>query len=158
MAVDVSIFKSAAPYRFFNEGDWKVLSEVLRPVTVPAGQAVFREGDPGDGLYLVLTGKVKIRRMVDPEEKGKRQEQLLTILSAGQLFGEMALVDGAPRSADAVAEDVTVLYHLPQADYDALKTKHPGTALRIQDLLVTTLSWRLREANRSFEIIQFWLA
>jgi CRP-like cAMP-binding protein len=156
--VDVSVFKTAAPYRYFNEGDWKALSGVFRPVTVANGQTVFQEGEAGDGFFLIRTGKVKIRRMVDPEEKGRKQEQLLTILSAGQLFGEMALVDGAPRSADAVAEDNTVLYHLSQADYDGLKKAHPGTALRIQDLLVTTLSWRLREANRSYEIIQFWLA
>lgn len=158
LPVDVGVFKTAVPYRHFNERDWEALGEVLRPVTVPTGQAVFAEGDRGDGFFLIRTGRVKIRRMVDPEEKGKKQEQLLTILSSGQLFGEMALVDGAPRSADAVAEDDTVLYHLSQADYEGLKGKHPGTALRIQDLLVTTLSLRLREANRSFEIIQFWLA
>lgn len=157
MPVDISVFKTAAPYRYFNEGDWKVLSERFKEKAFPAGETLFREGEAGNGFFLVRSGKIKIRRMVDPEEKGRVQEQLLTILSSGQLFGEMALVDGAPRSADAVAAEGSVLYHLSQADYEDLKVKCPGTALRIQDLVVNTLCQRLREANRSYEIIQFWV-
>jgi CRP-like cAMP-binding protein len=80
----------------------------------------------------------------------------LTVLTAGNIFGEMALVDGAPRSADAIAEDDAVLFHLSQADYEKLEKEQPGIAMRIQDLLVVTLSSRIRAANRSFEIIRFW--
>jgi CRP/FNR family cyclic AMP-dependent transcriptional regulator len=163
VAVDVSVFKTAEPYRALKESDWEALAGMLRGVDLASGKTLFREGDPGDGFYLIRSGKVKIRRMVDPPateaatSKGRLQEQLLTILSSGQLFGEMALVDGAPRSADAVAAEDTVLYHLHQNGYEDLKEKHPDTALRIQDLVVKTLCHRLREANRSIEIIQFWL-
>jgi CRP-like cAMP-binding protein len=93
---------------------------------------------------------------VIPEGKKESQEQLLTLLTAGSIFGEMALVDGAPRSADAIAEEDTVLYHLPQVSYEKLEVDHPATALRIQDMLVVTLCSRIRAANRSFEIIRFW--
>jgi CRP/FNR family transcriptional regulator, cyclic AMP receptor protein len=157
MPVDLSIFKSAVVYRHFNETDWKVLAELLKEAKLAHGEVLFREGEAGDGFYLVRSGKIRIRRMVNPEEKKQAHEQLLTILSAGQLLGEMALVDGASRSADAMAAEDTVLYHMTQADYEDLKTRHPGTALRIQDLVVGTLCWRLREANRNFEIIQFWV-
>lgn len=157
MPVDVTVFKTAEPYRAFKEADWDALAGMFRSLDLASGKTLFREGDPGDGFYLIRSGRVKIRRMVDPEAKGRSQEQLLTILSSGQLFGEMALVDGAPRSADALAVEDAVLYHLHQNGYEDLKEKHPETALRIQDLVVRTLCHRLREANRSIEIIQFWL-
>ena len=66
-------------------------------------------------------------------------------------------MDGAPRSADAIAEGKTlVLYYLPQSEYEKLEKEQPATALRIQDLLVVTLCARIRAVNRSFEIIRFW--
>ena len=156
MPIDLSVFKDAAPYRGFKDDDWKVLGGILKEVHGKAGQAVFRENDPGDGFYWIRTGKIRISRQVVPEGKKEKQEQLLTVLTAGSIFGEMALVDGAPRSADAVAEDEALLYYLAQSDYEKLQKEHPGTAIRIQDMLVVTLSSRIRAANRSFEIIRFW--
>jgi CRP/FNR family cyclic AMP-dependent transcriptional regulator len=154
--IDLSVFKDAAPYRGFKEDDWKILSGILKEIQGQAGKAIFRENDPGDGFYWIRTGKIRISRQVMPEGKKEKQEQLLTVLTAGSIFGEMALVDGAPRSADAIAEDEALLYYLAQADYEKLQKEHPGAAMRIQDMLVVTLSSRIRAANRSFEIIRFW--
>ncbi len=156
MPADLSVFQNAAPYRGFNEQDWKVLAGLFTEVLCAADDFVFREKDPGNGFYLIRSGKIRITRQVIPEGKNAPHEQLLTVLTSGQLFGEMALVDGADRSADATAEGNAVLYYLPQAEYEKLHQEHPGTALRIQDILVATLSSRIREANRSFEIIRFW--
>ena len=156
MAVDLSVFQSAAPYRGFKDQDWKVLSELLKEVRASSGKTVFKENDQGDGFYWIRSGKIKISRRVVPEGKKESQEQLLTLLTAGSIFGEMALIDGAPRSADAIAEEGTVLYHLPQESYEKMEVDHPATALRIQDMLVVTLCSRIRAANRSFEIIRFW--
>ena len=156
MPVDLSVFRDAAPYRGLKEADWDILSGLFREVPFPDGSLVFREQDPGDGFYLVRSGKVRIFRRVVPEGRKTPLEQLLTVLTAGSLFGEMALVDGEPRSADAVVEGDTILYHLSRGDYGRLKQSRPATALRIQDMLVVTLSSRIRAANRSFEIIRFW--
>lgn len=156
MSVDLSVFQDAAPYKGFKEADWKVLAGLLKEVRVADGRPVFKEGDEGDGFFWIRSGKVKISRQVTPEGRKEKQEQILTVLTAGNIFGEMALVDGAPRSADAVVEGDAVLYHLPHAAYEVLQKEHPGTALRIQDMLVVTLSSRIRAANRSFEIIRFW--
>jgi CRP-like cAMP-binding protein len=156
MSINLSVFKSAAPYRGFREKDWGILSERLTEAKPGAGEAVFREGEPGDGFYLVRSGKIRISRQVVPEGKKDPQEMLLAVLGAGQLFGEMALVDGAPRSADALAEEPAVLFHMSREAYGNLQREEPATALRIQDLLVVTLCSRIREANRSFEIIRFW--
>lgn len=156
MPVDLNVFKGAMPYRGFRDEDWKALAEVLTETKASAGSRIFKENDLGDGFYWVRSGKVKISRQVQPEGKKTTQEQLLTFLTAGQIFGEMALVDKAPRSADATAENDTVLFYLSEAAYEGLQSQHPSTALRIQDVLVATLCARIREANRSFELIRFW--
>jgi CRP-like cAMP-binding protein len=158
MSVDISVFKDAAPYRGFTPEDWTILSNVLREENAVAGSHVFKENDPGDGFYWIRSGKVRISRQVRPEGIRKPQEQLLTLLTAGTIFGEMALIEAAPRSADAVAENDTVLYHLSQKDYEKLQKDQPATALRIQDVLVRTLCTRIRDVNRSFEVIQFWVS
>src|SRR5690349_3903230 len=128
MAVDLSVFQSAAPYRGFKEQDWKILSGLLKETPFQAGAFIFKENDPGDGFYWIRSGKVKISRKVVPEGKREPQEHLLTVLTAGHVFGEMALVDGAPRSADAIAEDGAVLYYLSQGEYEKLEKEQPATA------------------------------
>ena len=156
MAVDLTVFKDAAPYRGFKEQDWTLLAGLLKESSVKSGGYVFKENDPGDGFYFIRAGKIKISKQVLPEGKKIPQEHLLTVLTAGSLFGEMALVDGAPRSADAIAEDDSVVFYLSQSEYEKLEREQPSTALRIQDLLVVTLCSRIRAVNRSFEIIRFW--
>jgi CRP-like cAMP-binding protein len=156
MPVDLSVFKDAAPYRGLREPDWNILAELLKEVSLKMGASVFKENDPGDGFYWVRSGKIRISRQVTPEGRKDKQEQLLTVLTAGHIFGEMALVDGEPRSADAVAESDAVLFFLSHAAYEKLKQEQPGTALRIQDMVVVTLCSRIREANRAFETIRFW--
>jgi CRP-like cAMP-binding protein len=157
MALDLSIFKDAQPYRGFKAEDWKVLAETLVEERASAGKSLFHEGDPGDGLYFVRSGHVKILRRVQTEGRKDEQQQLLTVLGAGHLFGEMALIEGDTRSADAVTDEEAVLYHLSGTGYILLKRDHPETAVRLQDLVVNTLCARLRAANKNFEIIKFWL-
>jgi CRP-like cAMP-binding protein len=156
--VDLSVFRDAKTYRALTESDWAVLSKMLRRFKASPGVPVFREGDPGDGFYMVRSGHVKILRRVALDGRPGVQEQLLTVLDSGQLFGEMALIEGDRRSAEAVSDEGSVLYHLSGEAFDRIKKRSPGTALRIQDLLVTTLCSRLRAANKNFEIIKFWLA
>lgn len=156
MSVDLSVFKDAAPYRGLKEKDWELLSELLKETPFKAGSPVFRENAPGDGFYWVRSGKVRISRQVVPEGRKEKQEQLLTVLTAGHIFGEMALIEGENRSADAVAENDAVLFFLSHSAYEKLKKENPATALRIQDMLVVTLCSRIREANRAFETIRFW--
>jgi len=156
MPVDLSVFKDAAPYRGFKEQDWKILSELLKQGHAAANAKIFKENDPGDGFFWLRSGKVKISKQVVPEGKREAKEHILTVLTAGSIFGEMALVDKAPRSADAIAEVDSVLFYLDEAGYEKLQVDHPGTALRIQDMIVVTLCSRIRAVNRSFEIIRFW--
>ena len=76
-----------------------------------AGQDVFREGDPGDGLYLVKAGLVQIIAPVGQEER-----HVICRLGPGEMFGEMAILDNQPRSATACAEVDTARCFIPRED------------------------------------------
>lgn len=80
------------------------MSQFLPRKTYRAGKAIFRKGDAGDVAYVIQSGTVDIVRPV------AGQNRLIATLAAGEIFGEMALIDGKPRMADAIAaSDVVVL-------------------------------------------------
>ncbi len=118
----------------------KFSGEELAPVAAiaveeqrEAGEDILREGDLGDSLYLLVEGKVRIH-------KGG---QTLALLGERESFGEMALLDPAPRSATATAETEVTLLKLAEADFrDLLEEKHE-LALGI----IQVLTRRLRAAD-----------
>lgn len=116
-------------------------AEELVPVAViavelqrEAGEDILREGELGDALYLVVDGRVRIHR----------EGQELALLGERQCFGEMALLDPAPRSATVTAETDVTLLKLAEVEFrDLLEEKHQ-LALGI----IRVLTRRLREAAR----------
>jgi signal transduction histidine kinase len=80
------------------------------------GETIFRDGEPGDCLYTVLTGKVAVTKAADAG-----RQQLLANLGPGDYFGEMSVIDSQPRSADASAEEDTTLRMLRRHDLDQLQ-------------------------------------
>jgi CRP-like cAMP-binding protein len=104
----------------------------------PAGAVVFEEGDPGSRLYVIISGAVRVEKRV-----GTRT-LTLALLGAGEAFGEMALLEGAPRSATAVVERPSRILEIDEAAFDELVRNNGEVALR----LLRRLSARLREANR----------
>jgi len=103
----------------------------------PAKNIVFQEGDQGDNL-LILSGKVKVLLY----GKGG-QEFFLTILGAGNFFGEMAIFEAAPRSATVMTVEPCEFLLLGQKDLTGLLIKHPMIAVKI----LKNLSHRLRKTN-----------
>jgi CRP-like cAMP-binding protein len=107
------------------------------------GDAVFHHGDEGDGLYLILTGSVRISRNLSG-----MGEEALAVLKPGMYFGEMSIVeDDAPRSADAVAHEATRLLKLPKDDLRDLMFVDRELAYELLWRFVRTLAARLRESN-----------
>ncbi len=105
------------------------------------GETIFREGDPGDRLYIVLDGQVRISKFIPGVG-----EEALAVLDRGEFFGEMALVDGAPRSADAIAHsETTTVLAVDQRVLADILSRDPESALRFLRILGRILSRRLRE-------------
>jgi CRP/FNR family transcriptional regulator, cyclic AMP receptor protein len=109
-----------------------------------AGQVLFREGDPGDGLYLVLKGSVRISK------QSIGGEEALAVLEPPAFFGEMALIDSASRAADAIVNEDSVLFFIPLPGLRSLIEAQHGIALKILYALCEVLAQRLRETNERY--------
>jgi CRP-like cAMP-binding protein len=107
-----------------------------------AGEEIFREGDPGDEMFVVIRGRVRISKNV--EGVG---EEALSILEPGSYFGEMAMIDDAPRSADARAHAACALAVVRREDLDHLMFIDKDLAYDLLWTFVRTLTARLRETN-----------
>jgi CRP/FNR family transcriptional regulator, cyclic AMP receptor protein len=122
------------------------LARLCQTRRLPAGQTLFVKGDPGDALYGVRRGQIRI-------ETGTSAGERLTIevFGAGDLFGEIAVLDGRPRSADAIAQEDAELFVLPRADF--LKTLEGDVRLAIR--IIELLCARLRSTNDRTEEMMF---
>lgn len=105
---------------------------------------IFREGDAGDGLYIVIKGSVRISKHT------ATGEEALAILEPNAFFGEMALVDFSTRAADAVANVPTEAFFIPLRELRALIEANHGIALKVLYALCEVLTQRLRETNERY--------
>ncbi|MGD2136214.1 MAG: Crp/Fnr family transcriptional regulator [Gemmatimonadales bacterium] len=114
------------------------IGRAAREKSYPKGSVILFEDDPGDALYVVLTGQVKV---VLIGEDGR--EVILSMLKEGDFFGEMSLIDDQPRSAHVIAVDDSNLLVLRREDFRACLEESPRIALG----LLQALSRRLRRAD-----------
>ena len=110
--------------------------------TVKSNEKIFSEGDVGTEMFLIMSGRVRISKMVPGVG-----EEALAILEPGSYFGEMALIDDTPRSADAIAHIPCSLWVIQKADLEELMFLHKDLAYELLWTFVRTLSSRLRETN-----------
>jgi CRP-like cAMP-binding protein len=103
---------------------------------------IFKEGDQGDKMYLILDGAVRISRQVPG-----MGEEALAVLKTGTYFGEMALIDDFPRSADARAHEACRLFVIRKEDMEDLLFVDRDLAYDLLWTFVRTLSARLRSTN-----------
>lgn len=108
------------------------------------GEIVFREGDPGQQLFVIAKGEASVR--IHPA--GATRDIRLVTFSPGTVFGEVALLDTEARSASVQADEELVCYVLEQEVFQQLSASHPGIAVTLLRNLGRELSNRLRRANR----------
>ena len=107
------------------------------------GTVLFREGDPGEKMFVIRSGKVKIWKKISDAEI------TLAVLGAGEFFGEMALLEGLPRSASATVTEESMLIEVEQPAFETLVRSRGEIAVR----LMRRLSARLREADRQIQAL-----
>ena len=134
-------------FRPLSPKDLEVLRGLSTEHQFSAGSEIFKEGDSGDGVYLVKDGEVEISGLISPTVR-----HVFSQVGPGELFGEMAVIDEKPRSACAVAKGATSVYFIPRAGMQALVSRSPELAMG----LLCEISQRLREFNRQYvrEVIQ----
>jgi CRP/FNR family transcriptional regulator, cyclic AMP receptor protein len=134
----VGLLKSVALFEDLGEAELERFSHVAVPRTYPAGTRVFHEGDSSDACYIVRDGSFRITR-----EHSDGRAITLATLGPGEIFGELAMLDGDERSASAEALTDGEVLALPAGDVRSLLARHPEIALK----LVAGLVRRLRAAN-----------
>jgi CRP/FNR family cyclic AMP-dependent transcriptional regulator len=140
--MDVEILRKVALFDGMTSSQLRKLAAGMREVEKPVGSKIFREGDPGDSMFIITEGKVRISKQVPGVG-----EEALAILERGQYFGEMSLIEDGPRSADATAHTVCKLYEFSRAGLDQVMFTDRDLAYTLLWTFVRTLSARLRETN-----------
>lgn len=137
-----TLFLTQSPlFRNLNEAERAQILMIGQVQAVKAGEILFKEGDAGDGLFIVLKGSVRISK------RGATGEEALAVLEPPAFFGEMALIDFSARAADAIANEASELFFIPLQDLRALIEVQHKVALKILYALCEVLAQRLRETN-----------
>lgn len=132
------VFKRNPLFANLSLGQIEQLTALARSHRYRRNHVIFNEGDPGTALYMIVKGRVKVSQS-SPDGK----ERTLALLSPGDVFGELALLDELARSADAVVVEDSELLVVPRKDFLGFIITQPQAAMS----LLVVLSQRLRHTN-----------
>jgi signal transduction histidine kinase len=133
----VTTLEAIPLFRQLNRNELQTLRLIAHERKFDAGQEIFQEGAPGDGVYFVKSGLVEI-------SVGQGERHVLSRLGPGEFFGEMAVIELRPRSATATAVAATEVYFLPRGEMLSFIQHSPALAFA----LLQQISHRLREFNQ----------
>ena len=136
--MDDDVVRQAPLFAALDDEASDALRSTMAQTEIPRGQVLFHEGDPGDRLYVIIEGKVKLGRA-----SGDGRENLLAILGPGQMFGELSLFDPGPRSATVTAVTDASFASLSHEDLLRWLEGRP----MVSRGLLAQLAGRLRKAN-----------
>lgn len=114
------------------------LARLARPMALKAGAILFEAGDPGNGCYAVTEGSLKVSML-----SVEGDEQLLAVLGPGHLVGELALLDGRPRSATVTALKAAQLSFIDKAGFERFADENPA----VYRHMLSIVGQRLRHSN-----------
>lgn len=137
--VSPAMLRTVPLFANFSEEQLRALTPLVTRRSAARGAIIMAAGDPTDSLYIILSGRFKVM-MSDADGK----EVILSILGPGEFFGEMGLIDDAPRSASVVAIEPCELLALARRDFKKCMTENAEMAIGVMRGLVR----RLREADR----------
>jgi CRP-like cAMP-binding protein len=133
-----------------NDDQLLKFAEFMDVEKIPQWSVIVKQGDPGDTMYLILDGELRVRIYV----KGK--ETILATLGVGEFFGDISLFDHGPRSADVVANKESLVLKITAKAFDELAKAAPELATPFLRAVGQTLSARIRAVNkRAGDAIKF---
>ncbi|MHC1764465.1 MAG: cyclic nucleotide-binding domain-containing protein [Verrucomicrobiia bacterium] len=136
--------KSIALLQGINDTLLDALAAVLEQRDYADGQTIFAQGDPGDAMFFLVGGQVRIDVRTDAAGTARKT---LTVLQPGEFFGELCLFDQKPRSASALASGSTQLLRLSKADFDQLMSQNNAAGLSVLSVMMRTSSDRIRRLS-----------
>ncbi|MEI7534180.1 MAG: glutaminase A [Verrucomicrobiae bacterium] len=140
----------AADYELLNDlsaAELKIVQPLLQPHTFRPGQIIINAGDDAREMFFLARGHVSV--LLPGEERHR-----LATFSPGMSFGEMAFLDGAPRSANIVADTEIECDMLTLEDFQKLGQTHPAIKIKMLEKLCLNLTGKLRKANRELSVFE----
>jgi len=134
----LEVLRQVPLFASLPDEELEAFAPLMRERRFPRGSVILMQGDPGDALYVIARGQVKV---VLVGEDGR--EVILSVLGVGSFFGEMALLDNDPRSAHVVAMEEATLLQLRREDFQSRLRSSPDVAIA----LLRELTHRLRRAD-----------
>jgi CRP/FNR family transcriptional regulator, cyclic AMP receptor protein len=144
--VEDDIALAAPLFAGLDDDAAKTLVATMTPLELARGDVLFHEGEPGDRLYVVREGKIKLGR-----RSSDGRENLLAVLGPGEMFGELSLFDPGPRTATATVVAAAVVLELGHADLVQWLQERPEVAQQ----LLQALARRLRRTNEALADLVF---
>lgn len=142
----------------FDDAELAGLAKQMDLVEFQKGEHIFEQDTQGGPLFLLLSGQVGVMRKLAPDANSRKdRERLLAVVSTGECIGEMALADGGPRSATVVALEPVQALALTAENYEAMREADPKLAIKMALGVFRLLSKRLRQINKSLEIVHYWM-
>lgn len=144
-AFRVEVCESLSRSPLFKDWSWDeldTLSSYMVGYRAQAGDVLFEEGDVGDSMGLLLSGRIEVQKQ-DPAGVA----QFVAHIVAGRTFGEMAAIDGEKRSATCAATEPCVLALLPKAQFERILTINEALGIKLLLRVTRLLSQRLRQVN-----------
>ncbi len=146
--MNLELIKQAAVFADLTDDELGHIAEICQEQKFKSAQTIFKEGEPGNRLYIIAEGEVRISRNVPGSG-----EEALTVLKKGACFGEMSVFDRSERSTDAIANTSCTLLTISRSDFEIMLDFNRDMAYKILWSVVRLLSERLRITNdnlRSF--------
>jgi len=128
-----------------NDAQLDRLTEFMELHQVPQWSAVVKQGDAGDGMFLILQGELRARVMVGDKET------ILATFGPGDFFGDMSLFDQGPRSADVIANVDSTVLKISDVAFDRLTREAPALATPFLQATARTLAARIRADNKRLD-------
>ena len=144
--MDTDVLRRAPLFASLDDEAFAALTEEITEVDLSRGSALFYEGDPGDQLYFIVSGKIKLGRTASDG-----RENLVAVMGPGEIFGEMALFDPSPRSTSATAVSETRLAGLKHENLRKVIARSPEVSAQ----LLQALARRLRRTNENLADLVF---
>lgn len=148
--VHTEIFKSAYLFQTLEPRELELFINKAQYSDMSPNSVIIREDDPGEHLFLILSGKVRVTK-----KTFEGIEQILGILKSGDFFGEMVLLDRRSRSASVYSHTRVELAKIQHSEVSSILTENPRIGLKVLRAFSEVISLRLRNANDKLRSLPF---